>query len=70
MRLTLLGIGMGIPVSLALTRVLVSMIFGVRPRDPAGIAAVSMLLAGVAVSAAYLPSLRAAEVSPYESLKN
>ena len=52
-----------------LTRVLVSMIFGIRPWDPAVLAGVSVLLAAVALMAAYLPSIRAAEVSPCESLR-
>lgn len=69
MRLALLGIGVGIPVALALTRVMVSMIFGVKPWDPAVIAGVSLLLGGVALMASYLPSIRATEVSPCESLR-
>lgn len=69
MRLALIGIGAGIPAALALTRVMVSMIFGVRPWDPAVIVGVSVLLAGVALMAAYFPSRRATEVSPCESLR-
>jgi predicted permease len=69
MRLALIGIGVGIPSALALTRVMVSMIFGVKPWDPAVITGVSILLAGVALMAAYLPSIRATEVSPCESLR-
>jgi putative ABC transport system permease protein len=69
MRLALVGILVGIPVSLALTRVMVGTIFGVRPADPAVIAGVSMLLAAVAFIASYLPSMRATGVSPCESLR-
>jgi putative ABC transport system permease protein len=68
-RLALIGIGAGIPAALALTRVMVSMIFGVRPWDPAAIVGISALLAVVALMAAYFPSVRATEVSPSESLR-
>jgi putative ABC transport system permease protein len=69
MRLALVGIGVGIPAALALSRAMVGMIFGVRPWDPALIAGVSVLLLGVAFAAAYFPSIRATEVSPCESLR-
>ena len=68
MRLAILGIIAGVPAALALNRVMVSLIFGARPVDAAVIAAVSALLAAVALAAAYLPSARAIEVDPCESL--
>jgi putative ABC transport system permease protein len=69
MRLALLGIGAGIPAALALTRVMVSLIFGVKPWDPAVFAGVSALLAAVALMAAYWPTVRATRVCPCESLR-
>ncbi|HLJ51286.1 MAG TPA: ABC transporter permease [Bryobacteraceae bacterium] len=70
MRLALMGIGIGIPAALALTRVLVSMIFGIQPWDPLVMTVVCTLLTGIAFLAAYLPSLRATAVNPSDSLRH
>jgi predicted permease len=69
MRLALLGITMGIGAALALTRVMESMVYGVKPWDPAVFAVVTSLLAAVAAIAAYWPSVRATKVNPCESLR-
>jgi putative ABC transport system permease protein len=69
MRLAVFGIVAGIPVALALTRMMVSMIFGIRVWDPAALAMVAMLLGGVALIAAYLPSVRATRVDPLDALR-
>ena len=69
MRLALLGISTGIPTALALTRVMVSMIFGIRTWDPTVFAAVALLLSGAALFATYVPSLRATRVDPQEALR-
>jgi putative ABC transport system permease protein len=69
MRLALLGISIGIPTALALTRVMVSMIFGIRTWDPAVFAAVALLLTAVALFATYVPSLRATRVDPVDALR-
>jgi ABC-type antimicrobial peptide transport system permease subunit len=69
MRLALLGITMGIGAALALTRVMESMVYGVKPWDPAVFAVVTSLLAAVAAMAAYWPSVRATKVNPCESLR-
>ncbi|HTX39334.1 MAG TPA: FtsX-like permease family protein [Bryobacteraceae bacterium] len=68
-RLTLIGIAAGIPAALALTRVMVSLVLGLKPWDPAVFAGVSALLATVALMAAYAPTARATRVSPCESLR-
>jgi putative ABC transport system permease protein len=70
MRLALLGIVIGIPAGLALTRVMVSMIFGIRTWDPAVFGAVAVLLSAVAAFATYAPSLRATRVNPVEALRS
>ncbi|MBZ5623406.1 MAG: ABC transporter permease [Acidobacteriia bacterium] len=69
MRLALLGILIGIPTALALTRVMVSMIFGIRTWDPAVFAVVAVLLSAVALFATYVPSLRATRVDPVDALR-
>ena len=69
MRLALLGILAGVPLALALTRVMVSMIFGISSWDPAVFAAMALLLGAVALLAAYVPSIRATRVDPVEALR-
>ena len=53
--LTATGIALGMAVSLALTRVMSALLFGVGPMDPATYAAVSAGLAAVALLATWLP---------------
>ncbi|HLK63342.1 MAG TPA: ABC transporter permease [Bryobacteraceae bacterium] len=69
MRLALLGISIGIPTALALTRVMVSMIFGIRTWDPTVFGSVALVLSGVALFATYVPSLRATRVDPQNALR-
>ena len=47
-----------------MNRVLVSLLFGVRPSDPATIAGVVILMTGVALMACYLPARSATRVDP------
>lgn len=70
MRLTLIGIGVGIPCSLALSRIVVSLIFGSQSTDIAVLTGVAMLLAVASLIAAYRPSTHAASVNPCESLRH
>jgi putative ABC transport system permease protein len=69
LRLTLAGIGIGLVAALALSRALSSLLFSVRPTDPATYAAVAMTLAAVALLACYLPARRAARVDPMTALR-
>lgn len=62
----LAGIGMaaGIVAALALSRVLVSLLYGTSTADPVALVAVSAVLGGVALLASYIPALRATRVDP------
>jgi ABC-type antimicrobial peptide transport system permease subunit len=55
--------------SLALTRVLSSLLFEVRPFDPVTYAAAAMTILGVAVAASALPARRATRVDPVIALR-
>ena len=69
LRLTGLGVVIGLGVAWALTRLLAGMLFQVRPRDPLTFAAAAALLAAVALAACLLPALRAARVHPMTALR-
>jgi putative ABC transport system permease protein len=67
--LTLGGLLLGIGGAFALTRFLSSLLFEVRPTDPATYLVVSILLTAVAIAACLIPSRRASKVDPLEALR-
>jgi predicted permease len=67
--LTGVGVACGLVAAPALTRLMSSLLFGVKPVDPATYAAVSFGLTATAALASYLPARRAAGVNPTESLR-
>ncbi len=64
-----LGLAVGFAASLALTRLLTTLLFEVRPTDLATSALVAFLLAAVALLASYLPARRAASIGPMIALR-
>jgi predicted permease len=67
--LTGTGIALGVGASLALTRVMSALLFGVSPMDPVTYAAVSLALAAVALLATWLPARRASRTDPIVALR-
>jgi len=68
--LTAIGAAVGIAGSLAVTRLLGSMLFGVKPSDPVTIIGVSCLLLMVVLAACYFPARRATRVDPLVVLRH
>jgi putative ABC transport system permease protein len=69
LKLTLVGIAVGIAGAVALTRVLSSLLYDVTPTDPVTLACVSITLTGIALLACYVPARRAARIDPMEALR-
>jgi ABC-type antimicrobial peptide transport system permease subunit len=70
MRLTVVGLFVGLLVALALTRVLRAQLFNVKPSDPSTMVAVSFFIALVALAACYIPASRATRVDPMVVLRD
>jgi ABC-type antimicrobial peptide transport system permease subunit len=64
-----IGLAIGLAASVALARLLESLLFGVGAADPVTIAGVIAVLAVVAAAAAYLPARRATRVDPLSALR-
>lgn len=69
MLLTFIGIGLGVAVSLGLTRVMASLLFGITATDLPTFLGVSGVLVGVALIANYIPARKATRVDPVIALR-
>jgi putative ABC transport system permease protein len=69
LRLASMGIAIGAAAGLALTRFMQSLLFDVKPTDPATFIGVAILLAIVALAACYIPARRAMRVDPMVALR-
>jgi ABC-type antimicrobial peptide transport system permease subunit len=64
-----IGVVLGLVGAALLSRSMTTLLFNVRPTDPAVYAAVSAVLIAVAVLASYLPARRAARIDPLLALR-
>ena len=65
----MIGAGIGIGLSLAGSRLIGSVLFGIGPSDPVAIGSALAVLVGVSVAASYLPARRASRLDPTEALR-
>jgi len=69
LRLLVLGLAVGVPLSLAAARLFGKLLYGVGPSDPLTLVAVVATLAGVAWISAWIPALRATRIDPASALR-
>src|SRR5262249_41973414 len=69
MKLVLIGAGLGLAASFAVTRVIASQLFGVTPTDPVTCIGAPIILLIVAMLACYAPARRATRVDPLVALR-
>jgi putative ABC transport system permease protein len=69
MRLAAIGVASGLLAALALTRVMTSLLFEVKPTDPITFASVAVLFTIVALLASYIPARRATTIDPMAALR-
>jgi predicted permease len=63
------GLAIGIAASIMVSKVMAGLLYGVRPTDTVTFVVVTVVLAGVATAAAYLPAMRAAAIDPISALR-
>jgi putative ABC transport system permease protein len=70
MKLTMIGLGAGLVLSFALTRLMREFLYQVKPTDPMTFVVISLILAGVALAACWIPARRATKVDPLVVLRD
>jgi predicted permease len=69
LRLAAIGLGIGLAGALAITRLMATMLYGVRPTDPIVFGSVAVALMTVAVAASVVPSVRISRIRPANALR-
>jgi len=69
LRYAALGLGVGVPMALALARLLRGLVFGVPTTDPLSFAIVPLVLVLVAGTASWIPARRATGANPTDVLR-
>src|SRR6202521_4759352 len=69
LKLTSIGVAIGVALALGVTRLISTFLFGVKPTDPLTYAAVALGLAAIALLACYIPARRAIKVDPLVALR-
>jgi len=69
MRLSLVGVLVGVGAAFGLSRLIASFLFGVKANDPVVFVAIPILLSAVALFAVWLPARRATEIDPVNALR-
>ena len=69
MKLTGGGVVLGLAMAYGVTKLLRSLLFGVKPSDPAAFVVVAVTLTAVALLASYVPARRAATAEPGDALR-
>jgi predicted permease len=67
--LAAIGVAIGLPLALAVTQLMRSTFFGIKPYDPVTVTGSVALLLAIAVLAAWIPARRAARIDPMEALR-
>ncbi|MGD8330611.1 MAG: ABC transporter permease [Acidobacteriota bacterium] len=70
MKVTLVGMALGVAGALALSRFIAGFVFGIEPTDPATFATVAGVLTAIAALACYIPARRAARLDPAQTLRS
>ena len=68
--LAIIGLAIGLPVALGASKVIESLLFGVKPGDPWSMVSALMILLSAALAAGYLPAWKASKTDPMVAVRH